>query len=93
MGKILEAFLTNQLHVGNGTERKTPEHQALCEKNIELQDQLEKTLNDKQKAVLKELTESLFDEGYYAEEVKFERGFCLGALMIAEVFFEKDRFL
>ena len=61
MGKILEAFLTEQLRVDSGTERRTPEHQALSAKSLELQDQLEETLNDKQKAVLKELTETLFD--------------------------------
>ncbi len=43
MGKILEAFLTDQLRVDSGTERQTPEHQALCEKGGELQDQLAET--------------------------------------------------
>ena len=43
MGKILEAFLTDQLRVDSGTERRTPEHQALCEKGGELQDQLAET--------------------------------------------------
>ena len=32
MGKILDAFLTDQLHVDSGTEQLTPEHKALCEK-------------------------------------------------------------
>ena len=93
MGKILEAFLTEQLRVDSGTERRTPEHQALSAKSIELQDQLEETLNDKQKAVFKELTETLFDEACCAEELKFERGFRLGVLITAEIFFGQDIFL
>ena len=52
MGKILEALLTDQLRVDSGTERRSPEHQALCEKGGELQDRLAETLNDKQKAML-----------------------------------------
>lgn len=92
MGKILEAFLTEQLRVDSGTERRTPEHQALSEKSLELQDQLEETLNDKQKSVLKDLTETLFDESCCAEELKFERGFRLGVLIIAEIFFGQDIF-
>ena len=58
MGKILEALLTDQLRVDSGTERRTPEHQALCEKGSRLQDELAKTLNDTQKAILEELVEN-----------------------------------
>ena len=93
MGKILDAFLTDQLHVDSGTEQLTPEHKALCEKSMALQNQLAETLNDKQKAVLKELTEPLFDEACCAEELKFERGFRLGVLITAEIFFGQDIFL
>ena len=62
MGNIVTAFLTDQLRVDSGTQRRTPEHQALCEKGNELQKQLAKTLNDSQKAMLEELVETLFDE-------------------------------
>ena len=62
MGKILEALLTDQLRVDSGTDRRSPEHQALCEKGGELQDRLTETLNDKQKAMLEELVEIFFDE-------------------------------
>lgn len=40
MGKILEAFLTDQLRVDDVTGKKSPKHQKLCEKNCELQDKL-----------------------------------------------------
>ncbi len=44
MGKILEALLTEQLRVDSGTEQRTPEHRALCEKSGTLQDALAETL-------------------------------------------------
>lgn len=93
MGRILEAFLTEQLRVDSGTDRRTPEHQALSEKSIKLQDQLDETLKDKQKAILQKLTETLFDEGYCAEQSKFERGFRLGVLITSEIFYGQDIFL
>lgn len=92
MGKILEAFLTDQLRVDSGTERRTPEHQALCEKGGELQDQLAETLNDKQKKILEELVETLFDESSCNEQVKFERGFRLEVLIRQKFFMRKTHF-
>lgn len=93
MGKILEALLTEQLRVDSGTERRTPEHQALCEKGDELQDQLAEMLNDKQKAILEELVATLFDECCCNEQIKFERGFRLGVLITSEVYYSQDIFL
>lgn len=92
MGKILEAFLTDQLRVDSGTERRSPEHQALCEKGAELLDQLAKILNDKQKAMLEELVETFFDESGCSEQVQFERGFRLGVLITSEIFYGQDTF-
>ncbi len=85
MGKILEAFLTEQLRVDSGTERKSPEHQ-------EVSDRAEK-LNDEEKAILTQLVDTLFDESCYDAEAKFQRGFRLGVLMTAEIFAEQDMFL
>lgn len=93
MGKILEALLTEQIHVDSGTEGRSPEHQALCEKSNELQKQLAETLNDKQKAIMKEIEETNFEESCCCEQAKFERGFRLGALIIAEIFFGQGSFL
>lgn len=93
MGNIVTAFLTDQLRVDSGTQRRTPEHQALCEKGNELQKQLAKTLNDSQKAMLEELVETLFDESSCNEQVKFERGFRLGVLMTSEIYYAQDTFL
>ena len=93
MGKILDAFLTDQLRVHSGTERRSPEHEALCEKEVELQDRLAKMLNDKQKAMLEELVETFCDESSCNEQVKFERGFRLGVLITSEIFYGQDIFL
>lgn len=93
MGNIVTALLTDQLRVDSVTERRTPEHQALCEKGNRLQEELAKTLNDTQKAILEEMVETLFDESSCNEQVKFERGFRLGVLITAEIFFGQDTFL
>ncbi len=93
MGNILEAFLNDQLHVDSETKRRTPEHQALCEKIGTLKDQLAKTLNDQQKAILEELIETLFDESSYNEQIKLERGFRLGVLITSEIYYKQDIFL
>ncbi len=93
MGRILEAFLTEQLRVDSGTEGRSPEHQQLCDRGSELQDSLAEKLNDEGKRQLTELVETLFDESCYDEQKKFERGFRLGVLMTAEIFTEQDIFL
>ena len=52
MGKILEAFLTDQLRVDSGTEGRSTEHQQLCDKGSELQEKLAAKLNDEEKEML-----------------------------------------
>ena len=89
----MEAFLTEQLRVDSGTERRSPEHQQLCDKGSELQDKLAEKLNDEEKEMLTELVDTLFEESCYDEQRKFERGFRLGVLMIAEIFTEQSTFL
>lgn len=93
MGKILEAFLTEQLRVDSGTEQRSAEHQQLCEKGNELQDKLAEKLNDEEKGMLSELMETLFQESCYGEQRKLEHGFRLGVLMASEIFTEQDIFL
>ena len=93
MGNILTALLTEQLRVDSGTKRRPPEHQALCEKGNELQNQLDETLNAKQKEILEELVETLFDESSCNEQANFERGFRLGVLITSEIYYAQDIFL
>lgn len=93
MGKILEAFLTDQLHVDGGMEGRSPEHQQLCDKGSKLQDKLAEKLNNEEKEMLTELVDTLFEESCYDEQKKFERGFRLGVLLTAEIFAEQHIFL
>lgn len=93
MGKILEAFFTDQLRVDSETQRRSPEHQKISDKGYELQEKLAEKLNDEEKRMLTELVETLFDESCYDAEAKFQRGFRLGVLMAAEIFTEQDIFL
>ena len=93
MGKILEAFLTDQLRVDSGTERRSPEHQKISDRSCELQEKLAEKLNDEEKAILTQLVDTLLDESCYDSEARFQRGFRLGVLMTAEIFAEQDIFL
>lgn len=43
MGKILDAFVDDQLHVNAVTEKRTSHHQYLCEQVEILQSKLEKS--------------------------------------------------
>ena len=90
MGKILEAFLNDQLRVDSGTVRRSPEHQEVSARGEKLQEKLAEKLNDEENALLTQLLDTLFDESCLDAEAKFERGFRLGALMIAEIFAEQD---
>lgn len=93
MGKILDAFLNDQLRIDSDMEKRSPGHQQLCEKATRLQEELAQTLNDRQKEMLEELVDTIFDEGSFGEQAKLQRGFRLGVLMTAEIFAEQDSFL
>lgn len=91
MGKILQAFVSDQLHVDAVTE-KNRRHKHLCEQAEQLQDKLEEKLNDEEKELLQKLTDTIFDECYCHGMNQLERGYCLGVLMTMEVFQERDSF-
>ena len=93
MGKILDAFLTEQLRVDSGTVKRSLEHQEVCDRSDELQEKLAEKLNEEENALLRQLLDTLFDESCFEADAKFERGFRLGVLMIAEIFAEQDMFL
>ena len=93
MGKILQAFVSNQLHVDAVTEKRTQHHQYLCEQVEKLQNKLEEKLNAEEKKLLQKLTDTIFDENYCDVMNKFERGYRLGVLMTMEVFLGQDSFL
>ncbi len=75
MGKILEAFLNEQLHVGGGTEGRNLEQQKICERGSELQNKLAEKLNTEEQKMLSELVEILFEESCYDEQKNLNEGF------------------
>ena len=46
MGKILQAFADGELYVTEIVQKRTPEHQKLIEKNLQLYNQLLQKLNE-----------------------------------------------
>lgn len=93
MGKILQAFLSDQLHVDTVTEKRTRHQQYLCEQMEKLQNGLEQKLNDEDKKLLQELIDTILNESYCDVMNKFERGYRLGVLMTMEVFGGQDSLL
>lgn len=93
MGKILDAFVSNQLHVEPVPEKRTKHHQYLCEQMEKLQNELKERLNDEEKEMLMELIDTIFEESCCDVTNKFVRGYRLGVLMTMEVFMEQDSFM
>lgn len=93
MGKILQAFVSDQLHVEPLWEKRTRHYQFLCDQSEKLQEKLAEKLNDEEKKLLTKLTDTICDECYCEMMNKFERGYRLGVLMTMEVFLEQDSFL
>lgn len=62
MGKILDAFVDDQLHVNAVIEKRTKHHQHLCEQVEVLHDKLEKRLNDEDRELLQKFADTYFDE-------------------------------
>ncbi len=93
MGKILDAFVDDQLHVNAVTEKRTSRHQHLCEQVEILQGELEKKLNGEDRELLKKFADTYFDESCCDVHNNFVRGYRLGVLMTMEVFEGQDSFL
>ena len=93
MGKILDAFLDDQLHVNAVTTKRTRHHQYLCEQMEILHNKLNERLNDEDKALLQKFADTCFDESCCDAHSYFVRGYRLGVLMTMEVFEGQDSFL
>lgn len=93
MGKILDAFVDDQLHVNAVIEKRTKHHQHLCEQVEVLHGKLEKRLNDEDRELLQKFADTYFDESCCDAHNSFVRGYRLGVLMTMEVFWEQDSFL
>ena len=92
MGRILEAFAEDELHVIPSNEIRSPKRQELCDKACELQEKLEEKLNIEDKKLLNELMDAIADENCCYAQSKFIRGYRLGMLMTMEVMSEQETF-
>ena len=93
MGKILDAFVDNELYTTEVIEKRSPQRQRLIEKSDELHSKLEQKLNSEDNELLEQLLEVIFDESYCYAQANFIRGYRLGILMATEIFSEQDSFL
>lgn len=93
MGKILQAFANGELYITEIVQKRTPEHQKLTEKNLQLYTELNKKLNDDEQKLLQNLLDVISDENYFDTQNNFIRGYCLGALMTMEILSEQSSFL
>lgn len=92
MGRILEAFAEDELHVIPSEEIRSPKHQKLNDKVCELQEKLEEKLNNEEKELLSELMDVMSDENCCYAQSKFIRGYRLGSLMTMEIMSGQETF-
>ena len=92
MGRILEAFAGDELHVIPSDETRSPKRQKLCDKVCELREKLEEKLNNEEKVLLNELMDTVADENCCYAQSKFIRGYRLGVLMTMEIMSEQETF-
>ena len=92
MGRILEAFAEDEIHVIPSNEIQSPKHQKLFDKVCELQEKLEEKLNNEDKKLLDELMDAVAEESSCYAQSKFIRGYRLGVLMTMEVMSEQETF-
>ncbi|MBR1703049.1 MAG: hypothetical protein IJ716_14060 [Lachnospiraceae bacterium] len=94
MKKILEVLLYNDLQIDDelGNSAYSKENRRLLHEIIEKRECLETELNDKQKDLLEDLVDSMNQETAHFGDHRFERGFELGVLLMAEVFQDRETF-
>lgn len=90
MGKILDAFFKDELLVSAAPEKRSPEHQKLCEKSNELIEELKRRLQGEDGELFNALVDTLFAESCCTENNMFQRGYRIGVLMTMEVFEDYD---
>ena len=90
MQQILEAFANDDLRTDVEPEERTPEHKRIYEWSNKLQEKMEQTLNKEEQELLEELLLSLASESSCYAQARFIRGYQLGALMMMEIFWNRE---
>ena len=93
MRKMLEALWDGDLIIDVDIEKRSPEHQKVCDTAYALLETLEKKLNPEEKEMLNMATGALNDANNYYSTECFVRGYCLGALMMLEVMEKRDELI
>lgn len=93
MGKILDAFFKDELLVSAAPEKRSIEHQKLCEKSNELMEELKERLKGEEGELFDALVETIFAEICCVENSMFLRGYRLGVLMVMEIFEDYDSYI
>lgn len=92
MDKLLRALASEQLQIIEVNETRSPEHEALLDKSLELYTELEQKLNSEELKLIKQLMDTNSAESAIDSEEKFIRGYRLGVLMTMEVFAGQNTF-
>ena len=94
MKKILEMLLYNDLQIDDelGGSAYSRLNRKLLHDIIEKREVLEAELNDRQKDLLEDLIDSMNQQTAHFGDHRFERGFELGVLLMAEVSHDKESF-
>lgn len=82
----MQGLANDQIVVNDIVRERAPEHQRLSDKCCELQEKLEKRIDEDAKLILAELVDAIYDEEYQEALNKFDWGYSLGVLTTMEVF-------
>lgn len=93
MGKILEALYEGNLLAEPIIEKRSKEHQKACDFAFGMLEEFSAKLNEDEKETLDKIVNALTNENQYYATDRFVRGYCLGALMMMEIFEKRDELI
>lgn len=93
MGKILEALYLGNLLAEPIIEKRSEEHQKACDYAFGMLGKLSQKVSAEENEMLDKIVDALTDENQYYATERFVRGFCLGALIMIEIFEKRDELM
>lgn len=93
MIKILEYLCDRASLIEPVLERRSPEHQNVCNDAYHLLETLEKKLNIDEREMLNKATDALNHEKIIYATEHFVRGYCLGALIMLEIMEKQEELI
>ena len=92
MGKILNSFLNDHLILDKICDTKSRKDTELNDKTMKKRKLLESKLDEEQKELLEDLIDDIHLLDSHYAEFRQEAGFCLGAMIMSEVYGELKYF-